>query len=339
MRDVCCVCLHRTRRQTPCGHSLCKHCLRRLRRRECPYCREEFSFEFGREEVQAKELAEIAPIASKELELLWNCDSFEVLHKSVSSLAPRLPVTSPAVSQSFRSGVAKQSSVLLKNGWMSILEANAAARVLTGFMEDGLVEASCALQTAIVDAMLSLSAGRPVNLRPSSAYGRRPASASTGRMLKPQEPLRNWVQKASLFASLVEARLLDGEPVSNLRVVLVDELRRSLRDFTAQDLLNAATELREGSMFLDSQGAIHAISEALTRQERLEGATAIAQARSVLYSLGLVTPVATSHSRRPTSACFGSRRMGKLGSSARSTGGKDQKILSNFSTRPVGKDC
>ena len=39
-REECCVCLHRTRQRTACGHALCKHCLQRLRRSECPYCRQ-----------------------------------------------------------------------------------------------------------------------------------------------------------------------------------------------------------------------------------------------------------------------------------------------------------
>ena len=245
--------------------------------------------------MREKELVEITPISSKELDLLRNCDNFEVLHESVSRLALRLAVSSPAVCQSLRSAVAKQSSVFLQSGWTSMLEAKAAARVLTGFMEDGLIESSCTLQAAIVDAMLALCASRPLNPRPASAYGRRPASACTNSKIpRPQGPLKSWLQRAGLFASFVEARLLDGEPVSNLRVVLVDDLRRSLKDFTARDFLKGATELKDGHNFLGSQGAVQTISEALTRQERLEGSVALADARSLLQSLGLV--------ERPSSA-------------------------------------
>lgn len=246
------------------------------------------------------------------MELVRNCDSFATLHESVIGLAPRLAVSSPGNCQSFRSAVAKQCSEFLSGGWRSMLEANAAARVLIGFMEDGLVDPSCALQSALVDCMLTLYAARGPSqtshghavVRPASGHpSRRPASASK-TVRSPQEPLRSWLEKAALLSSFIDAKLLDGEPSSNLSLVLLDELRRCLQDFTAQELVKVAPLLQKGVHLLGSiafhhqEAALQIISEALQRQEQLEGATG--SARSSLQALGLLPQaVPTSRPGRP----------------------------------------
>lgn len=282
----------------------------------------DFSFEFGRElhryGLPGESLGLIlhpavtAPITRKQMELVRNCDSFATLHESVIGLAPRLAVSSPENCQSFRSAVAKQCSEFLSGGWRSMLEANAAARVLIGFMEDGLVDPSCALQSALVDCMLTLYAARGPSqtshghavARPASGHpSRRPASANK-TVRSPQEPLRSWLEKTALLSSFIDAKLLDGEPSSNLSLVLLDELRRCLQDFTAQELVKVAPLLQKGVHLLGSiafhhqEAALQVISEALQRQEQLEGATG--SARSSLQALGLLPQaVPTSRPGRP----------------------------------------
>lgn len=319
-REECCVCLHGTRRRTPCGHPLCRHCLQRLRRRECPYCRKDFTFEFGRDELKcfgAEALIQpvisvtvpLTPITRKQLELIRNSASFDALHELVSGLAPKLAISSPGNCQNFRNTVAKQCSEFLSIGWRSMNEANSAARVMIGFMEDGLIEPSCALQTALVDSMLTLRdfTRKPRTPRPASgAFTRRPASASASQVRHVQqavdgsEALKNWVEKTSLLSSFIEVRLLEGRLVgSNLCLVLLDELRRCLQDLKAHDLLKVIPELQKGAEFLASiavchrEGAVHMISEALIRQEQIEGKGVVAETRSKLQSLGLATKEAT----------------------------------------------
>lgn len=326
-REECCVCLHGTRRRTPCGHPLCRHCLQRLRRRECPYCRKDFAFEFGRDELKclgAEVLVQpvisvtptvptVTPITRKQLELIRNSASFDALHELVSGLAPKLAISSPGNCQNFRNAVAKQCSEFLSIGWRSMNEANSAARVMIGFMEDGLIEPSRALQTALVDSMLTLRdfTRKPRTPRPASgAFTRRPASASAGQVRHVQqavdgsEALKNWVEKTSLLSSFIEVRLLDGRLVgSNLCLVLLDELRRCLQDFRAHDLLKVIPELQKGAEFLASiagchrEGAVHMISEALIRQEQIEGKAVVAEARSKLQSLGLATKEAATEGK------------------------------------------
>ena len=318
-REECCVCLHGTRRRTPCGHPLCRHCLQRLRRRECPYCRKDFTFEFGRDELKpllfGTEASVIQPVISvtpviqpitrKHLELIRNSASFDALHELVSGLATNLSISSPGNCQNFRNAVAKQCSEFLSIGWRSMNEANSAARVMIGFMEDGLIEPSCALQTALVDSMLTLRdfTRKPRTPRPASGTGftRRPASASAGQVRQVQqtvagsEALKNWVEKTSLLSSFIEVRLLEGKLGSNLCLVLLDELRRCLQDFRAHDLLKVIPELQKGAEFLGSiavshrKGAVGMISEALIRQEQIEGKSVVAETRSKLQSLGLAT--------------------------------------------------
>ena len=302
-REDCCVCLHRTRRRTPCGHPLCRHCLQRLRHRQCPYCRKDFSFEFGREIALGEKLLTVtAPISRKEVELVRNCNSFDALHESVAGLAPRLAHSSHGNRQSFRSAVAKQCSEFLSGGWRSMLEAKSSARVLIGFMEDGVVEPSCALQSALVDCMLTLfrsSLARP----PSGNPSRRPA----GRAVRVSQPLGSWLQKTSLLVSFIDAKLLDDECNSRLCLMLFDELRRSLQDFTAQDVSRVAPELKKAADLLSSIGQsksfLQVVSEALVRQEHLEGSAPVNSARATLELQGLTTgfsPVKKSFARPHT---------------------------------------
>ena len=242
------------------------------------------------------------------MELVRNCDSFATLHESVIGLAPRLAVSSPGNCQSFRSAVAKQCSEFLSGGWRSMLEANAAARVLIGFMEDGLVDPSCALQSALVDCMLTLYGARGPGqtshghavVRPASGHpSRRPASASK-IVRSPQEPLRSWLEKTTLLSSFIDAKLVDGEPSSNLSLVLLDELRRCLQDFTAQEVVRVAPLLQKGVHLLGSiafhhqEAALQVISDALQRQEQLEGSGSASSARSSLQALGLLPQAATA---------------------------------------------
>jgi hypothetical protein len=112
------------------------------------------------------------------------------------------------------------------------------------------------------------------------------------------------LEKAALLSSFIDAKLLDGEPSSNLSLVLLDELRRCLQDFTAQELVKVAPLLQKGVHLLGSiafhhqEAALQIISEALQRQEQLEGATG--SARSSLQALGLLPQaVPTSRPGRP----------------------------------------
>lgn len=79
------------------------------------------------------------------------------------------------------------------------------------------MDASPELQSVLVDAMLSLP---PVRPEPKARA----------------EALATWVHKAGLLSKLVEVQLLQGEPVSNLHSVLLDDLRRCLQDFSAQEM-------------------------------------------------------------------------------------------------------
>eukprot|EP00434_Breviolum_minutum_P006605 symbB.v1.2.005831.t2/scaffold343.1/size224757/8 len=281
----------------------------------------DFTFEFGRDELKcfgaealiqpviAVTVPTVTPITRKQLELIRNSASFDALHELVSGLAPKLAISSPGNCQNFRNAVAKQCSEFLSIGWRSMNEANSAARVMIGFMEDGLIEPSCALQTALVDSMLTLRdfTRKPRTPRPASgAFTRRPASASASQVRHVQqavdgsEALKNWVEKTSLLSSFIEVRLLEGRLVgSNLCLVLLDELRRCLQDLKAHDLLKVIPELQKGAEFLASiavchrEGAVHMISEALIRQEQIEGKGVVAETRSKLQSLGLATKEAT----------------------------------------------
>mmetsp|Transcript_402 Transcript_402/g.1116 ORF Transcript_402/g.1116 Transcript_402/m.1116 type:complete len:338 (-) Transcript_402:18-1031(-) len=312
-REECCVCLRRTRRRTPCQHPLCSYCFRRLRRRECPYCRAELV-------VTVQEIHQRpTPLSKQDVELLRNCDGLEELHEAALALSGKLTTSSPSDRQNVQNTVAKRCCCFTRMGWKSQLEASCAARVMSGLVEDGLLVPSQSLQSALIDAMLGLCAGRQTP-RPGSAV-RRPASASQCRG-KNQAPrsLPAWLEKVGLLATFAGARLIaDGGAIAGL---LVDELRRCLPDLGSQQLLAFAEPLARGAVLLtqaDEGGSAasalrHVVSEALSRLESLEGARSVAELKSAMQALGLtpceletaprlpVRPAAESGRRRPKSA-------------------------------------
>jgi len=102
LREDCCVCLRRTRRRTPCQHPLCRHCFKRLRRRECPYCRSELVMTV--QEIQRRP----TPLSPEDLELLRNCDSLDQLHEVALTLSGKMPTSSPSDRRNVMAAVAKR---------------------------------------------------------------------------------------------------------------------------------------------------------------------------------------------------------------------------------------
>mmetsp|Transcript_39745 Transcript_39745/g.81401 ORF Transcript_39745/g.81401 Transcript_39745/m.81401 type:complete len:333 (-) Transcript_39745:4-1002(-) len=307
LREDCCVCLRRTRRRTPCQHPLCRHCFKRLRRRECPYCRSELVMTV--QEIQRRP----TPLSPEDLELLRNCDSLDQLHEVALTLSGKMPTSSPSDRRNVVAAVAKRCCCFTSLGWRSQLDATAAARVMSGLVEDGLLEPSQSLQSAIVDALLQLCSHPARPSRPVSACGRRPVSASLAQSKAPGLPC--WLQKLGLLATFAGSRLItDG--ANSVASLLLDDLRRCLPD-TARELLASTEELGRGAALLlevDSASGANSLSslrrvlaEALGRLESLEGAGRVAEVKSVLKAMGLArgdepSLVKPGERRRPKSA-------------------------------------
>jgi len=187
------------------------------------------------------------------------------------------------------------------------------ARVMSGLVEDGLLEPSQSLQSAIVDALLQLCSHPARPSRPVSACGRRPVSASLAQSKAPGLPC--WLQKLGLLATFAGSRLItDG--ANSVASLLLDDLRRCLPD-TARELLASTEELGRGAALLlevDSASGANSLSslrrvlaEALGRLESLEGAGRVAEVKSVLKAMGLArgdepSLVKPGERRRPKSA-------------------------------------
>lgn len=287
LREDCCVCLRRTRRRTPCQHPLCRYCFKRLRRRECPYCRSELVMTV--QEIQHRPI----PLSPDDLELLRNCDSLDQLHEVALTLSGKMPTSSPSDRRNVMAAVAKRCCCFTSLGWRSQLDATAAARVMSGLVEDGLLEPSQSLQSAIVDALLQLCSHPARPSRPVSACGRRPVSASLAQSKAPGLPC--WLQKVGLLATFAGSRLItDG--ANSVASLLLDDLRRCLPD-TARELLASTDELGRGAALLlevDSASGANSFSslrrvlaEALGKLESLEGPGTVAEVKSVLKAMGL----------------------------------------------------
>ncbi|CAJ1439220.1 unnamed protein product [Effrenium voratum] len=252
----------------PCRHPLCNHCFRRLRRPFCPYCRADLT----RREVTGLALAaKPREVSNQDLALLRRCETLEELHEAVLELAAQ---TAFSARQSLRSAATRQSCWLLGLGFASMARALSAARILTGLLEDGLLEASSTLQTALLDALLALCApqvlrsgrARPSTARAAGSARVRPRSAACGAIAAPRSPdLKDWLQKVALVVSF--AGCLDE---SSLEPLLMAELRRVLEAATESELLSLQKELGQSGLGAFQQPALEVLSEFLSRQETLK---------------------------------------------------------------------
>ncbi|CAE8597870.1 unnamed protein product [Polarella glacialis] len=273
-REECCVCLRRTCRRTPCGHALCGHCKQRLRRQECPYCRQELPPPQLSADVANGEEVFLATAGGSSssrqagLGALRECDSFDFLHDVALDLSQDLCLRSPTDRQAILAAITRRCCQLLQRGWRSISEAIASVRFLVGLSEDGLLVPLHAVQLAVVDAVVGLygrtgvsrgrQSRRPAVPRPSSASPaiarRMPAPTkcvATPTQTPLAEFLRFWAQKARLLALVSESKLILADGVVAIAGLLEVALRRYLYGAAASDLQYGADQLAEGAASLE----------------------------------------------------------------------------------------
>lgn len=299
-REECCVCLCKTSHRTACGHSLCKRCVPRLRRPECPYCRrdlnvlllteEDISNPVRAEEAIAASGADVAAAgvaAASLLQKLQRCRSFEQLHEVAFALKPSLQWQPPTLRRALLASTARRCCDLLHIGWASVADGLAAVPFLLDLREEQLLEPLHDVQLAALDALLEL--------------GRKAGAHSFLR----------WSGLVTLLSKLAEAKLLSPEGHATASGLLEVELRRFVRVATAAELGNLAIPLAEAVALLTAPpdgeakvlqalqvpGRIRALlSDAVQLSDSLQGTAGLeaAQARDALQAAGLLAPGSSS---------------------------------------------
>lgn len=320
----CCVCLRSTSRSTECGHPLCSYCRRRLRRLECPYCRQALPDPKEGVLQSLQKGLELYTQAVEDLGSLRLCHDFQSLHEVALGLVAGPGQQLVSVQRARAAAVTRRCCSLLEQGFASVQDAKAAAKYLAGLREDGLLHPLRSVQQAVRNALLDLYSRREPP--PTIAPGPHPADRGScdrersdkGRMAK----VRGWLTKAALMAVYREAGVVEDKAEEEMGGILKVALRSCLAGASHEELLAALDLILNGTSGLGGvarRAARPAVEDALQLAECCaaalgpQGCAAVqelAAARRELQEVGLAAAVkakdlpssGSPQPRRPKSA-------------------------------------